>query len=246
MRIVVFSDIHANIVALEAVLEHAGSADAYWFLGDAVGYGPDPNAVLERLRSLPQRICLLGNHDAAVVGRLPLGWFNLNAQRALLWTQQELSAENLAFLAECSPRVDLPRVTLVHASLREPLQEYVLSEDSARANLARLERPYAFIGHIHIPLAWVQDAEGQVRLLRPDESLYGRAVQLPAGGVLLNPGSVGQPRDGDPRAAYAVYDPETNLWTWHRVPYDLDAAMARFARVPALPRRFAQRLREGR
>ncbi|NPA30771.1 MAG: metallophosphoesterase family protein [Chloroflexi bacterium] len=246
MRVVVMSDVHANVVALEAVLAHAGPADAYWFLGDAVGYGPEPNIVVERLRALPNGLCLLGNHDAAVIGRLPLSWFHEDAQQALRWTQQALSAENRAFLQSLSPRVELDTVVLAHGSPREPLEEYLISDEAARANFRVLTRPYAFVGHSHIPLAWVQDDRGDVDLVRPGDDAYGQPFALPRRGVILNPGSVGQPRDGDPRAAYAIYDPDVGTWTWHRVPYDIEEAIRRFERVPALPARFARRLREGR
>ncbi len=245
MRVLVFSDIHANLIALETVLAHAGPVDAYWFLGDAVGYGPEPNAVVDRLRALPNCLCLLGNHDAAVVDRLPLGWFNLDAQRALQWTRQTLTPENRAFLAGLEPRHDQPEVILAHGSPRDPLEEYLLSEDAALANLRAMTRPYAFIGHSHIPLAWVRRGPGQVDLVRPREEDYGRVFALPAEGAILNPGSVGQPRDGDPRAAYAVYDSIQGTWTWQRVAYDIEAAIQRFYQVPALPPRFALRLREG-
>ncbi len=245
MRVLVFSDIHANLVALETVLAHAGPVDAYWFLGDAVGYGPEPNAVLERLRALPHCVCLLGNHDAAVVDRLPLGWFNLDAQRALQWTRHVLTDDNRAFLQGLEPWQVQGEVLLAHGSPRDPLEEYLLSEDAARASFRRLAQPYAFIGHSHIPLAWVQRAPDQVELVRPRAQDYGRPFALPATKTILNPGSVGQPRDGDPRAAYAVYDSIQGTWTWHRIAYDIDAAIARFYQVPALPPRFALRLREG-
>ncbi len=247
MRVLVFSDVHANVVALDTVLRAAGPVDAYWFLGDAVGYGPDPNAVLDRLRALPRCHCLLGNHDAAIVGRLPLGWFNLDAQRVLMWTRNVLHEDNLAFLRRLEPIHTQGKTVLAHASPRDPLEEYVLSEESARANLQALAYRYGFIGHSHIPLAWVPRLDGLgADLMRPQDADYGRPFALPEVAVLLNPGSVGQPRDGDPRAAYAIYDDEANTWTWHRVPYDLDAARARFAQVPAIPPRFSKRLLEGR
>jgi len=245
MRIVVFSDVHANLVALEAALAHAGPADAYWFLGDAVGYGPDPNAVLERLRALPNCRCLLGNHDAAVVGQLPLDWFHRDAQRALTWTREVLTPENQAFLRRLEPRLDFDEVILAHGSPRDPLEEYLLSDTAARTNLRLMDTPYAFIGHSHIPLAWVRRGDQDIQLVRPVGGDFGDEMALPPGGAIFNPGSVGQPRDGDPRSAYAVYDPQGRTWTWHRVAYDLDAAIARFLRVPALPTRFAYRLREG-
>ncbi len=244
MRIVVFSDVHANLIALETVLEHAGPADAYWCLGDLVGYGPDPAAVVALVRSLPNLICLQGNHDAAVVGHLPLTWFNDDARRALEWTRHVLPPHLLNFLRQRPPRLDLATVTLVHASLRAPLEEYVVTPDAAQANLRLLERPRAFIGHSHIPLAWLEDPNYTLVLHRPLR--YGEPWPLPRTKALINPGSVGQPRDGDPRAAYAIYDPDANTWTWHRVPYDIRAAQARFRAVPELPARFAARLAKGR
>jgi len=244
MRIVVFSDVHANLVALETVLEHASPADAYWCLGDLVGYGPDPGPVVALVRSLPNLICLQGNHDAAVAGQLPLSWFNEEARQVLEWTQSVLPPALLSFLRQRPPRLDLETVTLVHASLRAPLEEYVVTPTSASTNLYLLDRPRAFIGHSHIPLAWVEHEVHGAVLHRPMR--YGEPWPLPKAKALINPGSVGQPRDGDPRAAYAVYDPDENTWTWYRVPYDVQAAQARFHAIPFLPKRFAARLAQGR
>ncbi len=242
-RILVFSDVHGNLTALEAVLAHAGPVDGYWCLGDLVGYGPDPQACVERVRSLPNLVCLMGNHDAAVVGRLDLTWFNTAARTALLWTREQLSEDALNFLAGNPPQVVLKEydVTLVHGSLRAPLEEYLLSPEQARASIERLETTWGCFGHTHIPLAYVREQDGQVARWVPEGD--GATCTVPQGS-LFNPGSVGQPRDGDPRAAYAIFEPETQRWTWHRVEYDVHAVQEKIL-AAGLPRKHALRLAYG-
>ncbi len=240
MRVLVFSDVHANLPALEAVLADAGAVDAYWFLGDLVGYGPDPKACIARLRGLQPLARVMGNHDAAVLGQMPLRWFNEAAQKHLLWTQDRLDAEDLAFLATASQQQIIDDVTLVHGSPRAPITEYLLGSEEAEAALRDLTTPWGFFGHTHKPILW-QEEGGQVSLYpaAPNKVLHLKPR------ALLNPGSVGQPRDGDPRAAYAIYDPDHRLWTWHRVAYDIAAVQKRMQNF-GLPERNILRLTVGR
>ena len=222
MRVLVFSDIHANLTALETVLADAGAVDAYWFLGDLVGYGPDPNECVARVRSLPNLSAVLGNHDAAVLEKMPLDWFNREARNLIRWTQERLTPENFAFLQQLPERQLQGEVLLVHGSPRAPVTEYVLTAEIAAESLAHTEADFCFVGHTHAPARW-QEEDGGVRFCLPRA---GEALQLEPRAI-LNPGSVGQPRDGDPRAAYALYDTETRTWEWRRVPYDIGAVQQR-------------------
>ncbi len=216
-RILVFSDIHANLTALEAVLEDAGRVDAYWFLGDLVGYGPQPNECVERVRSLPNLLAVLGNHDAAVLGKMPLGWFNAEARNMIVWTQSQLTPQNLAFLAHLPEKIITESVSLVHGSIRRPITEYIASDSVALASIALMETPFAFVGHTHHPLCWQGEDTKTIQFCKGQ---HGQKVTMKPKAI-FNPGSVGQPRDGDPRAAYALYTPEEHLWEWRRVEYNI-------------------------
>ncbi len=242
MRICVFSDIHGNLTALEAVLQDAGPVDAYWCLGDLVGYGPDPEACVQRVRQLPNLICLQGNHDAGVVGTLDLDFFNPGAAFSLHWTREHLSPASLDFLRTLPSHLVLPeyRVTLAHGSPRRPLEEYVLTPARARVNFQHFDTPWCFIGHTHLPSAFLLNGQ-ELQIPSQKASL----LLLDEVRALLNPGSVGQPRDGDPRAAYAIWDTETNTWTWHRVTYDIEAVQRRMAQFN-LPLHHIRRLEMGR
>lgn len=242
MRILVLSDIHANVSALQAVVADAGSVDAAWCLGDVVGYGPDPNESIECLRTLPNLICLMGNHDAAALGQIELDTFNREARRSIEWIRDQLTAPNHAFLAGLNETVVIDSVTLAHGSPRNPVWEYLLESISAAENFYFFDTPYCFVGHTHLPLIYQAHPEnnGRVerRILRPDESV------LLAGRAILNPGSAGQPRDHDPRAAYAIYDTETLVWQPRRVAYDISGVQQRIL-AAGLPFRHAIRLEEG-
>ena len=229
MKVLVFSDVHANLTALETVLADAGVVDAYWFLGDLVGYGPDPNACVERVRALPNLTRVLGNHDAAVLGRLSLSWFNREARKLVQWTREQMTPENLDFLAATPETAQAGDVLLVHGSPRAPVSEYILSTEVAAASFAAFTEPFCFVGHTHRPIRW-QEEEGLVNVYLPATeplTLQPRAI--------LNPGSVGQPRDGDPRAAYAIYDTEAHTWAWHRVAYDVEAVQHRMLALGLSP-----------
>ena len=242
MRILVISDIHANFTALEAVLKDAGTATETWCLGDLIGYGPDPNAVVEQIRELPQLTCVVGNHDGAVLGDMALEAFNGDARRSLTWTGKVLNADNMDFLKSLPQHAKVRgEVTLAHGSPRDPLWEYVLNTLSARLNFEHFATPYCFVGHSHIQSQFQLDEEkDRVSMVMPKTE---EAVPLTPR-VILNPGSVGQPRDRDPRAAYAIYDAQENTWEARRVEYNIPEVQQRI-RETGLPEKHALRLAEG-
>jgi predicted phosphodiesterase len=239
MRIAVLSDIHANLPALDAVLGDAGAVDAIWHLGDVVGYGPDPDGVVERLREVGA-IGVRGNHDAAAVGGPEIDWFNPDARRAMEWTRAAIAPATAAWLRALPERHTERGSELVHGSPREPIWEYVTSASVARANLALLGSRLGLHGHTHMPAAWL-DEGGRIELVRPGR---GEALELRGRPALVNPGSVGQPRDGDPHASYAVLDPEAGTVRWHRVAYDI-AAVQGAMRELGLPASLSSRLAVG-
>jgi diadenosine tetraphosphatase ApaH/serine/threonine PP2A family protein phosphatase len=239
MRIAVLSDIHANLVALDAVLAHLGSVDAVWHLGDVVGYGPEPDGVVERLAGIGA-VGVRGNHDAAAVGGPEIEWFNPDARAAMEWTKRTIAEPTRAWLADLPERRTEDGTTLVHGSLREPLWEYITSVPVARANLAVLPTPLGLHGHTHLPIVWVDD-DGAVETISPSNgSTFGYGGRR----ALLNPGSVGQPRDGDPTSSYLVLDTSAERAEWHRVPYDIQVVQAAM-RSQSLPDRLVERLSFG-
>jgi diadenosine tetraphosphatase ApaH/serine/threonine PP2A family protein phosphatase len=243
MRALVLSDIHSNLTALEAVLKDAGTVDEVWCLGDMIGYGPDPNAVLERLRGLPNlTCCLLGNHDVALLGDMNFAVFNTEARKSLIWQQESISAENLAHLRTL-PQDTLVRekVTLAHGSPRDPVWEYILNTLVARLNFEAFETPYCFVGHSHIQCYFQLDlTRDRVSLEIPP---VNHVVKL-SPRAILNPGSVGQPRDRNPHAAYAIYDSTEETWEPRRAAYDFEAVQKRI-RAAGLPEKHASRLADG-
>lgn len=239
MRVAVLSDIHSNIVALDAVLSHAGDVDAIWHLGDVVGYGPEPDAVVARL-SEREATGVRGNHDAAAVGGPEIDWFNPEARAAAEWTRDALAPETRAWLTALPERRIVDDVLLVHGSPRDPLREYVTDRNAAGENIDAQETQHALHGHTHVPAAWLATPEG-VALIRASET---EGVDLGTRRTLVNPGSVGQPRDGDPRAAYLVLDREVGRVTWHRVEYDIERVQTAM-RAAGLPDRLAARLTFG-
>jgi predicted phosphodiesterase len=239
MRIAVLSDIHANLVALDAVLAAVGSVDAVWHLGDVVGYGPEPNAVVDRLREVGA-LGVCGNHDLAAVGGEEIRYFNVDARRAMEWTRAVLSAETRRWLMALPRRHVDGAFTLVHASPRDPVWEYVTTMPAARLNLEALVTPYGLHGHTHVPIVFRENS-GSVEILTPSG---GSTLRLDDRRLLANPGSVGQPRDGDPRASALVLDLQAAELTWHRVAYDIAATQAAMRRFD-LPPRLVERLDVG-
>jgi len=248
MRIAIISDVHANLAALEAVLRHAeaaGPIDAVWCLGDTVGYGPQPSECVARLREAGAT-AVAGNHDRAATGKMGVEDFNADAATAALWTRDHLEEDTAAYL-DALPEVARPseEFTLVHGTLRWPLWEYLYSYEAARAHLERQETPFSLVGHTHVPMLGAEGAEFE----HGCEMYYledGQSVPLPDDRkIVLNPGGVGQPRDGDPRAAYALYDTDARTVTVHRVEYDIAATQA-LMEAAGLPRRLIDRLSVGR
>ncbi|MDZ4159165.1 MAG: metallophosphoesterase family protein [Anaerolineaceae bacterium] len=241
MRVLIISDIHANLSALDAVRFDSGPVDAVWCLGDLVGYGPDPNQCIERIAELPGLVCQLGNHDAAVLGLVPVEEFNLNARLSIRWSSSVLTAACSAFLQTLTQMTTVGEVTLCHGSPRNPVWEYILDPRTAAASLDYFETPYCFVGHSHLPVCCTSlDKSKPVHLSMIRNS---QAVQL-IPRTIINPGSVGQPRDKDPRAAYAIYYTEEHRWEPRRVNYDIHAVQERIYKA-GLPPLHASRLAQG-
>ncbi len=260
MRYGLVSDIHSNLVALEATLhglEKHGSLDGLLCMGDIVGYGPQPNEVVDRIREYPL-FSIVGNHDMAVLGQLPLADFNRDAVDANVWTRMQLLPENIEWLESLGPlaRFD-DRVTLAHGSPAEPIWEYLTTPHAAARNFDSFETQLCFVGHTHLPRLFWPPAASEEELDALEEILNfgvsraemripeaGETIELGDRRVILNPGSVGQPRDGDRRAAYAVYDDEAMTITFERADYDITRTQD-LMRHAQLPSRLIMRLDYG-
>jgi diadenosine tetraphosphatase ApaH/serine/threonine PP2A family protein phosphatase len=239
MRIAVLSDIHSNLIALDAVLAAAGPVDAVWHLGDVVGYGPEPDAVVERLVAV-DAVGVRGNHDAAACGGPEIEWVNPDARRAIEWTRETISAATRGWLEQLPERATILEFTLVHGSPRDPTWEYVTSEPIAAAGLAALVTRHGLHGHTHVPAAWRRERDG-LRLIEPRSEPRLVLDERP---TLLNPGSVGQPRDGDPRASWGLLDTAAGTFEWRRVGYDVRSVQAKM-RSAGLPAWLVDRLAIG-
>jgi len=242
MRILVVSDIHANYTALEAVLGDAGAVDETWCLGDIVGYGPDPNATVELVREIPNLTCILGNHDVAVTGKIPFDVFNGDARRTLEYHERVLTADNMEFLRSLPSNLKVRgNASIVHGSPRDSVWEYILNTLSARLNFDHFTTDWCFVGHSHLQCMFQLDTKtdrvslSQIRAGEP-VTLRPRAI--------VNPGSVGQPRDRDSRAAYAIYHSDDNIWEPRRVKYNIPEVQKRI-REAGLPEKHAIRIAEG-
>ncbi len=243
MRYLMISDIHANLAAFEAVLGSAGDFDKIWCLGDLVGYGPSPNECIEKLNQF-NHICVAGNHDWAVLGRLDLEDFNHDAQQACQWTQEQLTPDNRAYLESLPTTLIEEGFTLVHGSPRQPVWEYVLYPSVARPNFNHFGTQFCFIGHTHVPIIFqlVHMEFGEFcELVQP--SLEG-PIPLGEHRLIINPGSVGQPRNGDPRASYAILDIEHLTIEYRRVSYAVEETQDRMEKF-RLPMRLISRLSFG-
>ena len=238
MRAAVISDVHGNLAALEAVLAaiDESAPDELWCLGDLVGYGARPNecCTIVRRRST---ICLAGNHDLAVRGTIDLSEFSGDAGVAARWTRDVLAAESLAYLGTLEPAGAAHGVELYHGSARDPVWEYVLSDDAALITFLLTDSPVVLVGHSHVAL---QISTTGVTAVAPD----GTRVVLGDERHLLNPGSVGQPRDGDPRAAWLELDLDAKTASFHRVAYDIERTQSEI-RAAGLPDVLAERLAYG-
>jgi predicted phosphodiesterase len=241
MRVAVVSDIHSNLHALEAVLAaiEAETPDELWCLGDLVGYGPRPNECCALIAQQAD-VCLAGNHDLAVRGTLDLDEFGGEAEVAARWTRDVLAPEAKEFLDQLEPAGAAHGVALYHGSARDPVWEYVLSDEGARATLELTESPLVLVGHSHVALQVIQSEDA----LEGGVARAGTDVELQNVRALLNPGSVGQPRDGDPRAAYLLLDLDARRASFRRAEYDVERTQSEM-RDADLPEMLAARLTLG-
>ena len=244
MRCLVVADVHSNLEAFQAVIADAESSGGFGrilCLGDIVGYGPDPGECLALLRSYPHTT-VAGNHDLAAIGELSVETFNPAARAAALWTRHRLTADEQAYLRSNPLRHEEGDATLLHGTPREPVWEYFLpwlmsSQDTAEC-FRLFSTSLCLLGHSHLP--FLCDESGNVAMLEP-----GATVEPKGARVIVNPGSVGQPRDGDPRAAYALYDADIHTFTHRRVVYDIERTQVKMASA-GLPDALAARLSFGR
>lgn len=242
MRVVIVSDIHSNYVALETVLSAVGSFDQLWNLGDTIGYGPRPNQCMTSMQQAS--VMIAGNHDLACIDKVDLTDFNADARTANIWNGQQLDQEHRERLATLPPIQAIDeRFLVVHGSPREPIWEYLLSRDQARENFDLFEQQVCFMGHSHVPLVFRKQRNGG----------YSNPVIPPAGDTLeleqnaryfINPGSVGQPRNQDPRSAYAILDTDASTVRFMRIEYDI-AKTQRQMREAHLPLALIRRLEYG-
>jgi putative phosphoesterase len=245
MRWGVFSDIHGNLDAFEAVLEvlEKEGAQKYICCGDFVGYGPQPNEVVERVRQLPEILAVRGNHDLAVLGRMDLEWFNDNAAAAVVYAQDMLSEDNFNWLKELPPMVKRDEFTVVHGSPRNTAEEYLVTVQQFHDNLKYYKSSPCFVGHSHIPVCFLM--KEPVSYVEAGQLEHGQQLLCPKDTrVVVNPGSVGQPRDQDFRASCGIYDDEKRVFTLHRVEYDV-ALQQKKIRDAGLPEFLAARLAYG-
>ncbi len=243
MHILVISDIHSNYTALDAVIKDAGNFDQVWCLGDVVGYGPEPDECIRRLREFAP-VCLAGNHDLAVAGSLGLGDFTKEAREMIVWTRARISGSHLNWL-KSNPSTALIMehgITLVHGSPRDPIWEYISAREVAKDNLGFIDTPVCLNGHTHMPVIYRKPWDG-LKVL--EERLpVNTPIRLTLDRMFINPGSVGQPRDEDPRAAYALIDLEAMSLTHRRVQYDVSATQ-KLMKAARLPGSLIRRLRFG-
>jgi predicted phosphodiesterase len=241
MRLLIISDIHANLTAFEHVLADAeGEWDKIWCLGDLIGYGPDPNECVALLRQ-HDHISLSGNHDWAVLGKLDANTFNHEARQAIDWTRAALTEETRDYLdALPTMRVD-GAFTLANASPRQPVWEYILDAHTAAINFDYFDTNYCLVGHTHVPIIFESQDPNTIVLHPPN---YDGVIELNGMRVIINPGSVGQPRDSDPRAAYAILDLDEMTFEYRRVIYPVAETQARM-RAAGMPSRLIKRLEFG-
>jgi diadenosine tetraphosphatase ApaH/serine/threonine PP2A family protein phosphatase len=246
LPVAVITDIHSNLPALETVLAdiEARGAEEIWCLGDVVGYGADPDACTDLIAERCD-LCLVGNHDLAVLGELDLAAFSEAAADAVAWTQENVAERTLEFRGDLEPACDREGVALFHASPRDPIWEYVLSLEQAYECLQAQPRRLALIGHSHVSLFFaLPDGAAQEGTIASQAGDGARLALDEGGRWLLNPGSVGQPRDGDPRAAWLELDLAAQTAVFHRIAYDIDRAAASIAEA-GLPERLGDRLYVG-
>lgn len=242
----VFSDVHSNIEALDAVLSLLKERKVKGFVccGDVVGYGPSPNEAIERLRALERLHIVSGNHDLAVMGKMELSWFNPYARAAAVWTRTVLTKESKAFLDGLPSRAKAKAFSIVHGSPRNPAEEYLLSAQQFLDNADQISVSPCFIGHSHLTYCCRMDPKDPLEV-KQELLKDGQKVALGKGEkAVLNPGSVGQPRDRDPRASCGVYDDQKREFQILRADYDIPAVQAKM-RAAGLPEFLWKRLARG-
>lgn len=243
MRYAIIADIHANLAAFRAVLddiERRGGLEEVWCLGDVVGYGPDPHQCIELLRQY-NHLCVAGNHDWAAINKIDTSDFNPAAAAASHWTTQQLTPEDIQYLESLPLVTERGDFTLVHGSPRDPIWEYLLSTTDARESFAYFQSQFCLVGHSHVPLVFEYAETGACFL---SEFQADTVLTLAKSRLIINPGGVGQPRDGDPRASYAIYDSEAKSVSHYRVPYDIGATQTKMMEC-RLPVRLVMRLSYG-
>lgn len=245
MRVAAITDVHANLPALEAVLAavDAAGVEEIWCLGDVLGYGVEPDACAELVKTRCD-LCLVGNHDMAVLGELDIASFSEAAAMAVEWTRDNVAERTLEFLRELEPSAERAGLGLFHASPRDPVWEYVLSGEQADAGMNAHPQRVGLIGHSHVALFFTRREDGNAGETRGAQASDGALLDLSRGSWLVNPGSVGQPRDGDPRAAWLQIDTDAETATFRRVPYEIERAAEPIV-AAGLPSRLAERLYTG-
>ena len=244
MRALIVSDIHSNLEAFQAVIAHADAHAGFheiWSLGDLVGYGPDPAPCIDLLRRYPHQ-AVIGNHDLAVIGNIPLDAFNPYAAAANRWNASRITQDQADYLAQLPLTLELDEFTLVHGSPRDPVWEYVVTVQAAVASFTHFDTYWCALGHSHMPFVCCPTTDGGAAFLQFPED---KPLALSSDRLIINPGSVGQPRDGDPRASYAIYDADASTITHHRAEYDIAATQRKMTRH-ALPQYLIDRLALGR
>ncbi len=238
MRIAVVADVHGNGAAFQAVIAAFEPVDEVWCLGDLVGYGPAPDECIDLLQQMAHR-CVAGNHDWAAIGRLPLEDFNPAAAAAARWTAGRLSESHRRFLEGLPETAEIGDFTLAHGSPRHPIWEYILTPGAAAASFPYFFTTYGLVGHTHVPALFVEP--GGPALAPPE---YDSTTALVPSRLILNPGSVGQPRDGFPEARYMFLDTKRLTFEYRHVPYDIERTQAEMAAV-GLPPILISRLSHG-
>lgn len=243
MRYAIIADIHANLAALMAVLAEIYQKEEIgelWCLGDIIGYGPDPHQCIELLRRT-NHICVAGNHDLAAIGEIGTSDFNPDAAAACEWTAKQLTVQDRAYINGLPLVIEKDDFTLVHGSPRQPIWEYILSISTARENFAYFKSKFCLVGHTHTSGAFKYGKGGSCSFRQ-----FSTKEKLDLGEerLIINPGAVGQPRDNDPRASYAIYDSEAKTINLYRIPYDIAATQAKMIEQ-RLPVRLVARLSHG-
>jgi len=244
MRYAILADIHANLEAFTAVLDdigEKGDIEEIWCLGDVVGYGPDPHRCIEILNQ-SRHVCVIGNHDTAAIGKVETTYFNSLAANAIQWTTGQLTPDDVQYLTNLPETIQKGDFTLVHGSPMEPLWEYVISTGIAVRNFTYIETTYCLVGHSHVPMAFMKDKDVGCK---PVQLSPGIGLALGDNKMIINPGGVGQPRDGDPRASYAIYDSERQMVNLYRIPYDIETTQKKIMES-GLPVQLLTRLEIGK